>query len=177
MKRLFILGILSMVFSLSSCSRTPSIQKTMPQTFEPTTAIMRTTNSREQIVDLLTAESKELLTQKSSFDELEDRYDLIQPPWAEDGKTYTVRSMPEVIFHFRQEQSGTQILEDIKAPASILLPEYVGVPLDELPFRVDVYRMGHCYMYGDEFTYEVGLAAPDFLAAESIVTVVAKQQS
>ena len=174
MKKLFILGVLTMVFSLASCNRNPSIQKTMPETFEPTTTIIRTTNSKEQIIDLLTAESKELLVQKSSFDELEDRYDLVQPPWAEEGRTYTVRSMPEVIFHFRQKQNGTQILEDIVAPASILLPEYVGVPLDELPFRVHVYRMGHCYMYGDEFIYEVGLAAPDFLAAESIVTIVAR---
>ncbi|MCL2141189.1 MAG: hypothetical protein FWH42_05985 [Dehalococcoidia bacterium] len=178
MKKFFALGVLVMVLFLASCGQNPLIQETTSETSKPTTAATRTTKSKEQVINLLTAESKELLIQKPSFDELEDRYDLIQPPWAEEGKTYAVCSMPDVIFYFRNNQAnpGTRLLYSIKAPASILLPEYVGMSLDELPFRLEQGSLPYDYwMYGDEYIYWVNLAAPDFLAAESIVTAVAKE--
>jgi len=118
-------------------------------------ATYETTKRNGRVADMVNAQAKQLLADKPSFDEIKQKYDL-----EIDGESpyflYTkIKTMPDVEFNFMKDALNTFRLMNIAAPASVLIPEYVRMPRNELPFTLYDSTYETYLMYDGKYTYFV----------------------
>ena len=175
MKKTIVMCTLVMaVIILASCDQKPSTQ--IGSTAEATSTEESTTTDK-RLTDLLTKETKELLAKRRSLDDLTNRYNLLLESESEFFIYSRSKSIPAE-FSFQKDDSNVFKLVRIVAPASIILPEYVNVPTDELPFTLAHGSIENMhYVSDDQYSYFAALGLSPYLDSAAKITMQLSHQT
>ena len=169
------------LFILNSCGQgntTPQeVQKPSDDTV--TNGAITTSAVGDPIVNSLTKdEMKKLLEQKPTFAEMKDKYNLRIIDEQFKYSTLAVSNkISEFEFYFNNDYDlsntdrETFILTGINAPASIMLPEYVNMQVDQIPIAL-IDSRGRIQMVDNYGWYSIGFSDPTILRSDDIVTIL-----
>jgi len=129
------------------------------------TAIAPSENSH--LIELLGMEARDIITSKSSFEKMKERYNLVRdvpPPELAPRSSFNAYLVREdgndISFGFKADMAGEIfLLEHILADAEILLPEFIGIAIMELPFVVSRYNAVSFTLYDETSKIEYGISA------------------
>ena len=173
MKKFLSIGIFAIsMFLLVSCFGSPETKpsgtdtQNSESTVEPDTSEYKeTTHSTENgtaSIELTKDEIRVMFEENATFESLKEKYNLRiedESDYGDFGYLYTICDNPEVRFYFSRDGENPFIISYIGAPAAMLLPEYVNMPIEQIPIvlRIEGFRDDMIFMGDENFSYGVNI--------------------
>ena len=106
---------------------------------------------------LTQAEVKDMLEKNATFDELKDKYNLQiedERDSGDFGYIDVICDNPEIRFYFAKQGSDPYTISCVDAPVSMILPEYINMPVEEIPILLKQ-ESREIFMYDGYFGYSM----------------------